>query len=132
MVERLTWTVVGDGLDPAGVSALVLGELPTAIRKLIPSVAEAHVTIQDAEQFSEAVVDLRDKAMSIDAVIEVETTEACCRLDAFQEYLRDTGVEGKAHADIRLHSTEDSWRAVEITNDFSVCSAARWHDMGTL
>jgi hypothetical protein len=94
-MEKYIWTLTGfPNVDRAGLSHQLLEELPKTIRKLLPSAVEAHVTIQEINEYSGALVDIPEGAQAVDAVVEVETSAPCPPFDDFHAYLR----EGWAHS----------------------------------
>jgi hypothetical protein len=92
-VDKHVWTVIGDaGLDASELTDRLLEELPTAMRELVPSTTQAHVTIQQADEFSQSLVDCNDASRPVDAAIELESTEECPPLDGFHAYLKEKWI----------------------------------------
>lgn len=88
-MEKCIWTLTGvPKLDPAELSHQLLGELPKTLKELLPAVSEAHVTIQEAAEYSGALVELGGHAERVDAVVEVESADPYSPLDEFHAYLR--------------------------------------------
>jgi hypothetical protein len=90
-MEKYIWTVTGapNGTRSGLSDQLLLEELPLAISKSLPSAVQAHVTIQAIDQFSGAHVETRGSSGTVDAVIEIESSDTCPPLDEFHAYLRD-------------------------------------------
>ena len=90
-MEKCIWTLTGlPNNDRGELSPQLLEELPKAITKLLPSAAEAYVTIQEADEYSGALVDIQGRSHHVDAVVEVVSSEPCPPLDEFHGYLRDS------------------------------------------
>ena len=89
-MEKCIWTLTGvPNGDRPELSRQLLEELPKAVRKLLPSACEAHVTIQEPTEYSGALVEIQGAPQRIDGVIEVLSSEICPPLDEFHGYLRD-------------------------------------------
>jgi hypothetical protein len=89
-MEKCIWTLTGvPNIDRGELSRLLLEELPNAVRKLLPAAVEAHVTIQEPSEYSGALVEIHETSRTVDAVLELEISEACPPLDDFHAYLRD-------------------------------------------
>jgi hypothetical protein len=90
-MEKCIWTLTGvQNVDRDERRGHLLEELPKAIAKLLPSAAEAYVTIQEAAEYSGAIVEIQGRSQSVDAVVEVVSAEPCPPLDEFHGYLHDS------------------------------------------
>jgi hypothetical protein len=87
-MDKCIWTVTGATSKGSIPSSQLLEELPTVVSDLLPSAVEAHVTIQQPEEFSRAHVDCDGESRVVDAAIEVQTREEYPPLDDFHSYLR--------------------------------------------
>ena len=89
-MEKCIWTLTGlPNNDRDELSPQLLEELPKVITTLLPSAAEAYVTMQEAAEYSGALVDIQGRSHHVDAVVEVVSAEPCPPLDEFHGYLRD-------------------------------------------
>ena len=62
-MEKCIWTLTGvQNVDRDERRGHLLEELPKAIAKLLPSAAEAYVTIQEAAEYSGAIVEIQGRS----------------------------------------------------------------------
>ena len=90
-VDKCTWTVAGSCVPSrSALPAQLHDELPAILSTLVPSAVEAHVTVQQRDQYSGANIATSTTSGCVDAVIEVETEEESPPLDDLHAYLRRT------------------------------------------
>ena len=87
-MDKYTWVVAGeDDRERLPTPEALTEELSRAVRKLLPSAQEAHVTIQDPKLLASSV-DEGLGALQVRAVLEVQTSAHWPALDDFHAYLR--------------------------------------------
>jgi hypothetical protein len=88
---KLIWTLA----RPAGVDATefqerLMHELPAVVTRLVPTVSEVYVTLQEQGEYSGALVDVGGVEQAVDAAVEVLTSVAYVPLDDVHAHLRST------------------------------------------
>lgn len=105
-MDKIVWTVAGPHASVA--SQIFLDSVGAAIRNLVPSTTEAHVTLQQSGAFGQAIIDSAGST-SVEAVLEVVVAQQCPPLDAMNDHLRGLfgNVQGwRAKSTVIFDTTE--------------------------
>jgi hypothetical protein len=88
-MDKITWTLMRPpDADTHEFQRFILHELAPAAGRLVPSVAEVRVTLQDPSAYSRAFLDLGDGERSVDAALEVIASDPYVALDEANAYLQ--------------------------------------------